>query len=467
MPPPTGRPALASLTHRAKPKAAEPPRAKPSSEPSPAFAPAPAPPAPSSPGGGYGPIESDEDLQAYLTWANAQQEAPGPLAPSPLYALPPYRPSHRFSPPPAPAAVAGAAAALGSLPAALARFSPGSDVELLRDRVREWLAALVLQPLLAELRQSHERVAFACARVPNGLLDAISRPPCLLPDAATEQSAALRHRAALAARLAGRGRHAPAASDDGDAAESATREYGLAIGSHLQQASLPAAERAAFLGALGAVTTHLALISLLRGGSPSGLLTSLPPGYVASRVAALAEGSCLAAFDWAGGGEWPPGKKWSAELPDDSALLFYVVAAFLQAPGWSLSTQHAGLPHASTQQHCATSHGVQLFVGQLPAASRAPERYAAMLCAPLRPPDGDGGAFALSLASRGVGAPRFHAFAEGGELCCVGGPHGLFDSLALFFAVALARGGGGLGPSRLDGKAVSVSAIFEEPGSRL
>lgn len=46
-----------------------------------------------------------------------------------------------------------------------------------------------------------------------------------------------------------------------------------------------------------------------------------------------AEGSCMAAFEWNAGGEWG-GKPWSAELPTDSALVFYLFACYLAAPQW-------------------------------------------------------------------------------------------------------------------------------------
>jgi hypothetical protein len=41
----------------------------------------------------------------------------------------------------------------------------------------------------------------------------------------------------------------------------------------------------------------------------------------------------MKAFEWSGGGHWG-GKPWSSELPTDSALVFYLFAAFLAAPQW-------------------------------------------------------------------------------------------------------------------------------------
>ena len=70
--------------------------------------------------------------------------------------------------------------------------------------------------------------------------------------------------------------------------------------------------------------------SLLRGERLRGLLPPTPPGYVASRVAGLADGPSLGAFMWNAGGEFQ-GRPWSPELPTDSALLLYLFAAYLEA----------------------------------------------------------------------------------------------------------------------------------------
>ena len=65
------------------------------------------------------------------------------------------------------------------------------------------------------------------------------------------------------------------------------------------------------------------------------------PCLGASSTLPLAEGSCMAAFDWSSGGEWG-GKPWSAELPTDSALVFYLFASYLAAPQWLFPQVCAG-----------------------------------------------------------------------------------------------------------------------------
>ena len=139
-----------------------------------------------------------------------------------------------------------------------------------------------------------------------------------------------------------------------------------------------------------AVNAYQRLAALLRGEYPPGLLPPAPQGYIVARIRELAgaqgvpsacwaaalrpkvrcmrvcacllvflqlprctlrclhgmtpepppllrlptaEGSCMAAFEWNRGGEWG-GKPWSAELPTDSALVFYLFASYLAAPQW-------------------------------------------------------------------------------------------------------------------------------------
>ena len=71
------------------------------------------------------------------------------------------------------------------------------------------------------------------------------------------------------------------------------------------------------------------LAALLRGDNPRGLLPPVPRGYIISRVFELAVGPCLAEFTWDAGGAWQD-KPWSIELLTDSALIFYLFAAFLE-----------------------------------------------------------------------------------------------------------------------------------------
>ena len=74
-------------------------------------------------------------------------------------------------------------------------------------------------------------------------------------------------------------------------------------------------------------------------------------------------------------------------------------------------------------------------------------------------------AFGLSITR--AGPPRLHCYGLGRELCCVSGQQALLHALVLFFLIAEKRGGGALGPSRLDSTSVALSSIFVWPGSAL
>ena len=90
---------------------------------------------------------------------------------------------------------------------------------------------------------------------------------------------------------------------------------------------------------LQAIHKYQRLGELLQGEQPRHLLPPTPRGYILSRVRALAEGPCVAAFTWNSGGDWAH-KPWSNELPTDSALVFYLFAAFLEVCGDWITSQH-------------------------------------------------------------------------------------------------------------------------------
>ncbi len=73
---------------------------------------------------------------------------------------------------------------------------------------------------------------------------------------------------------------------------------------------------------------HLA--ALISGEEPRNLLQ--PAGqrrYLAQRIEELAQGTCVREFAWNSGGIFD-GRPWSAELPSDADLVFYLVAAYME-----------------------------------------------------------------------------------------------------------------------------------------
>lgn len=85
-----------------------------------------------------------------------------------------------------------------------------------------------------------------------------------------------------------------------------------------------------------------------------------------------ADGSCMLEFKWNGGGEWNR-KSWSADLPTDSAILFYLFAAFLAAPKWVFRNEDPS--------RIESPNGV-LYLGKIPP--RVTGEYYAII--PTRPP---------------------------------------------------------------------------------
>ncbi len=114
------------------------------------------------------------------------------------------------------------------------------------------------------------------------------------------------------------------------------------------------------------------------------------------RIQALAEGSCMPAFQWAGGGTWGGngngngssvfwgggGRPWTPDLPTDSSLVLYLFSALVDSPGWEFQLpSSSSLPSAAGgvagwQQQQQPRPGMPLYLGQLPP--RPPNQYTAV-----------------------------------------------------------------------------------------
>ena len=461
-------------------------------------------------------------MEEYLRWSEAQRGTNSPLAGDASLSWPLLSTYKPYLHPPTSPSLAGSLARSpsGGVPSllgimgALRMLHPRPDLDLWTDRLREWLAARVMQPLAVALQRSADDVASALAACPQlpqrrplplvetpraanrgwggwpGRANGYASPLGAAGQASPAQGAASPGGAGPMGQVAspggggGGGNPSPGGgggggggySYDSDAVEAELRYVGANLARvPRQQLSVQQA------AALDAITRHVALLTLLRGSLPPGLVAPLPPGYVAHRVGALAHGTCLDAFVWDGGDS----QLWSPELPDDSSLVLYLVTSFLLCPGWNFTPDHAGLtggaagggggvqgvmaaaaaPAQMAGGITAPGRGGPLFVGTLPPASRCPERYAAVLVAPLRPPEGAGGALALACAR--AAPPRFHVYGTGTELAVGSGHNGLFHALVLFFLAAEQLNGGALGPARLESPVVALSSIFTEPGARL
>ena len=247
---------------------------------------------------GGGPIDSPAELAAYQSWAE-QARSGGllPLSGPAGYVAPLYRPSPVAAPPPSAAAPPSPAEAEAASMAAAVRLF-GEDptrIGVWTDRTREWLAARVVQPLSVLLATSHSCVAACCAAVPELLP---LQPPPLAPPTRARFTHPLFASPFFSPQPQTGGAAAAAAAASSEPMLRVVAELLWAWRSSSGGVLPPPAA-----AALDAVVTHLGLMQLVAGACPSGLLGPVPPGYVASRVRALAQGTCLEAFKWDGTGE--------------------------------------------------------------------------------------------------------------------------------------------------------------------
>ncbi len=317
-------------------------------------------------------------------------------------------------------------------------------LEVWTERLREWFAARVLQPLVATADAAHAG--------PNELLakygQAVRLPPLpflLDPTSASASLFASGVASASAARAAG----------SGD------------VEMQLRQAQAIATAMAAQAGPAGAASPLAAdarrlaegliryeqLLLVLQSRRPSDLLPPAPPGYLWSRLRQLAQGSCVAAYNWNGGGAWA-GRPWSPDLPNDSVVLLYAFAAFIDAPGWEFAGPSAASSGGLLGSFdgggggLGAGAGPPLFLGAV-RTSRPPPRYSAILAYRLEKPGK--GVDALFVLNQGGGGGAASGAAGGG-----GGAGGM-----------AAGGGGGGGGGGAAGSAGTGAAagLLTVPGS--
>jgi hypothetical protein len=208
---------------------------------------------------------------------------------------------------------------------------------------------------------------------------------------------------------------------------------------------------------LEAINRYQSLASLLRGEFPPGLLPSTPHGYVAARVRQLAEGPCVKAYSWNKGGRWR-GRQWSPDdLPTDSALLFYVFAAYLGAPRWvfpssglesSNSTDGTSgtggsgrglMMHQNHHGHSGGASATPLYLGKLPPVRKVVGEYTAVLSTR---PDKSHRATALLGLQLGTQQPHFCLMIHGDVVLTQSGQNSLWEVIMLFFRYAEKEGKG-------------------------
>ncbi|KDD73190.1 hypothetical protein H632_c2443p0, partial [Helicosporidium sp. ATCC 50920] len=147
--------------------------------------------------------------------------------------------------------------------------------------------------------------------------------------------------------------------------------------------------------------------------------------------------SCVEAFDARGGGEWA-GTIWTPDLPTDATLLFFLLAAFLSAPGWNFGAGPGAAQGAGAREG-------SLVVGAAPA--RAGAEYLALLST--RPPQGHR-ATALVGLQLGSPSPQFCVLLKGELLAALSGQHAFWQAAVLFFMTVQRHAGGMLASVSLD-----------------
>ncbi|XP_072961074.1 uncharacterized protein [Typha angustifolia] len=245
------------------------------------------------------------------------------------------------------------------------------QIELWRDRIRQWFSSVLINPLLEKIKTSHTQVIQAASLM--GISITVSQVGCDSPSITAPVNLS---------PAGGANEWQPTITLDEDAILHQLRATLLqARDGSMSQLSFSGAQQQSSLlpviqACLDAITEHQRLNTLMKGELVKSLLphSSVRADYTVQRVQELAEGTCLKNYDYVGNGDFnvKGGKKWTSELPTDSHLLLYLFAAFLEHPRWMLHVDPASYSGAQSSKN-------PLFLGVLPPKERFPEKYVAII----------------------------------------------------------------------------------------
>ncbi|KAG5124289.1 hypothetical protein JHK82_031026 [Glycine max] len=326
------------------------------------------------------------------------------------------------------------------------------QIERWHDRLRQWFASVLLNPLLNKIETSHIQVMQAAAKL--GISITISQVgsdmlstgiPSALPtiDKNQEWQPAL------------------SLNEDGllhqlhsTLVQAIDSSKSKLLVSNMQQSPQQTSLVSIMQDCVDAITEHQRLQALVKGEWVKGLLpqSSVRADYTVQRIRELAEGTCLKNYEYLGSGEVydKTNKKWTLELPSDSHLLLYLFCAFLEHPKWML--------HVDAMSYAGAQSGKNpLFLGVLPPKERFPEKYIAVVSAVpsvLHP-----GACILAVGKQGP--PIFALYWDKKLQFSLQGRTALWDSILLLCHKIKIGYGGVIRGMHLGASALSILPVME------
>ncbi|KAF5728061.1 hypothetical protein HS088_TW21G00204 [Tripterygium wilfordii] len=248
------------------------------------------------------------------------------------------------------------------------------QIELWRDRLRQWFSSVLVNPLLNKIETSHIQVMQAAAKL--GISITISQVGSEISPGGTAATVSSTDRTK---------EWQPAVNFDEDGVLHQLRAtLSQALDASMSNFQLPNPQQSlqqnpmtpVIRQCVDAITEHQRLQALMKGELIKGLLpqSSVRADYMVQRIRDLAEGTCLKNYEYIGSGDMydKKNKKWTAELPSDSHLLLYLFCAFLEHPKWMLHVDPTSYTGAQSSKN-------PLFLGILPPKESFPEKYIAVI----------------------------------------------------------------------------------------
>ncbi|KAK4773660.1 hypothetical protein SAY87_028679 [Trapa incisa] len=247
------------------------------------------------------------------------------------------------------------------------------EIEMWRDRLRQWFSSVLLKPLLKKIENSHTQVMQTASKL--GVSVTVSQVGSVISSNGTPtETPTDRAKEWLPAfTLDEEGLLQQLRSNLVQALDASMPKVPP---SNVQQTPQQNPLVPMMQECVDAVTEHQRLQSLLKGELIKGILpqSNVPTEYMVKRIRELAEGTCLKNYEYLGSGEVfdKVNKKWILQLPTDSHLLLYLFCAFLEHPKWMLHVDPASYSGAQSSKN-------PLLLGVLPPKERFPEKYIAVI----------------------------------------------------------------------------------------
>jgi len=357
------------------------------------------------------------------------------------------------------------------------------DLELYAERMRQWLVAKVLRPLIEVVDRADKRVELALERI-NFQLPGPLPPLRKIPSSANVSKSSKGIYSLNPLNLfSSKQDSSTDLSPAEQAAEAAVVERAFQLEQYLASNQLQMREEVGYcldalraraqlariLTGAHAQSLQQAHLTVFGGGAVagrasgmqnagersgvgvagSGLMPQCPAAYAYERVRQLASDACMVSYQWDSGGSWSQGP-WASHLPTDSELVLHLFSAWVHTRAWTFPPIQQVSPYGSVS-------GRPFYGGTLPTVANPVDRFFAVTCQQL--PKGNQSCALLVLRASTEPRVRFYNVVDEGKPIVAFQGRRCLQALTMFLRTIHKEHKGNCGPVHLS--RFGLGSVFE------